>query len=98
MPLSMAGTASTSVSLLGLHNVLVMPIQFIDGNKLKSYRMGLNNHITPLVINGLGGRDIVTHIATDVQTKLISRNKVHSLQPCTPGLKNSIKIEIAQYV
>ena len=50
------------------------PIQFIDGNKLKSCRMGLTNHtrpishhITPLVINGLGGGHTDTHILTHKQ-------------------------------
>ena len=57
---SMDSTVSTSTSLFGVHVTKVMPIQFIDGNKLKSYRRGLTNytgpmshHITPLVINAL---------------------------------------------
>ena len=61
------------------------PIQFINGNKLKSCRMGLTNHtqpishhITPLVINALEGKHTNTDTDTDAQTKTISRN-----QSCT---------------
>ena len=64
-----------------MHDVLVtkaMPFQFIDGNKLKTYKMGLTNHtwpishhITPLVINGFTGG----HTHTDARTKTISRNQ-----------------------
>ena len=68
-----------------MHGVTkVTPIQFIDGNKLKSYRTGLTNHtrpishdIVPLVINGLGGRhtnrQTNTHKHTDTPTKMISK-------------------------
>ena len=72
----MASTVSTLVSLPGMHNVTT-PIQFIDDNKLKSYRMGLTNHmwpmlhhIMPLVINGLGGghTDMQTHTDTHTDT------------------------------
>ena len=68
------------------------PIQFINGNKLKSCRMGSTNytqpmshHITPLVINGPRGRHTgtQTHTHTDAWTETISRN-----QACTePSLK-----------
>ena len=57
--------------------------QFIDGNILKSCRMGLTNltkpilhHITPLVINALGGghkTHTETHTHTDARTKVISK-------------------------
>ena len=56
-----------------------MPIQFIDDNKLESCRMGLTNHtqpiishhITPLVINDLGGGHTNTH--TNTRMKTVSR-------------------------
>ena len=57
----MASTVSTSTSLLCMQDVAT-PIQFIDGNKLKSCKAGLTNHtwpishhITALVINAFGG-------------------------------------------
>ena len=64
-PPSMASVVSTLVLFPGVHDALyytkTMPIQFINGNKLKSWRMSLINHkwpishhIMPLVINGLG--------------------------------------------
>ena len=74
MPPSMASTVLISVYWLVHMTCCVTeatPIQFIDGNKLKSCRMGLTNHtwpishnITPLVINGFGGRHRDTHILT----------------------------------
>ena len=59
------------------------PIQFIDGNKLNSFRTGLTNHTWPisyhimlLLINVLEGRhtDACTH--TDMQTKMVARSQV----------------------
>ena len=53
-----------------------MPIQFIDGNELKSCRMGLTHHtwpilccITPLVINSFGDEHTNTHIPTHEQKR-----------------------------
>ena len=61
--------------------IKAMPISFINGKKLKSYRMSLTNHtefishhIMSLVINGLGDghtdtdADIQTHRHTDTHT------------------------------
>ena len=63
-----------------------MPIQFINGNKLKSCKTGLTNHtrpishlIMPLVINVLWGRHTDTQTHTDMQTKTISRNHVATI-------------------
>ena len=69
-------------------------LQFINGNKLKSCRTSLTNHtwpiiphhITPLVINTLGGghADRQTDTYTDARTKMI-------FWPRAPGLKRSHK-------
>ena len=64
------------------------PMQFIDGNKLKSHRMGLTNHtwptrhhITSLVINGLRAvtkRDRHTHILTCEQKRFQETRCTHA--------------------
>ena len=82
MPPSMASMASTLTSLPSMHDMLCVtkatPFQFIDGNILKSCRMGLTHHtwpilhhIMPLVINALGGghTDTGTHILTHKQKR-----------------------------
>ena len=68
-----------------------MPIQFIDGNELKSCRMGLTNHtrpishhITSLVINALKGGHTHTHtyIHTHTHTHTHQRaNKTNFKKP-----------------
>ena len=91
----MACTASTFDIFVTTHCVTnATPFQFIDGNILKNYRMGLNNHtrpishhITPLPINALGGGH--TDKQTDRHTyQRVSKNdfKKAGVQPCVPGL------------
>ena len=67
----------------------VMPIQFIDSNNLKSFRMGLTNHtlpishhIMPLVINTIMG-DTQAHTPTHEQ-KILQETR----HTPPPGLTN----------
>ena len=73
---------------------MAMPIHFIDGNcRMKQLKAGksrktcltnrtrsISHHITPLVINGLGGGHTHTHTHTDAQTKAISRNQARAAE------------------
>ena len=63
-----------------------MPIQFINGNKLKSCRMGLTNHtgpkshyVMPLVINGLGDKHTDTHIPMRKQKQFQETRRMQPL-------------------
>ena len=82
------------------------PIQFIDGNKLKSCRTGLTNHtwplshpIMPLVINAFGA-DTQTHIQRHTYRHTNQNNfkkpGICGLWLCTPGLtiQDVLKIEL----
>ena len=56
------------------------PIQFIDGNKLKSCGTGLINHTQPVSCHWLLmplGAEIHMQTHTDAQTKMISRSQAY---------------------
>ena len=71
-----------------------MPFQFIDGNILKSCRMGLTNHTWPvshyimsLVINALGGGHTDTHTHINRQTKRFQETRCAQLKVVHTGSK-----------
>ena len=59
-----------------------MPIQFINGNKLKSCRLGLTNHTQPISCHWLlthSGTDTQTDRQTDRQTDTHTHTHTHTL-------------------
>ena len=67
---------------------------------LTNHTRSISHHITPLVINALGGGHTCMH--TNAQTKVISRNQERtSLQPACLWFKNhfsTYKINVCMYI
>ena len=70
------------------------PIHFINGKKLKSFTAGLtdhtrsiSHHITPLVINALGGQDMHAHTYHLSNKTYFKKQVCTSLQPVSAWLK-----------
>ena len=64
---------------------------------LTNHTQPISHHITPLVINTLGGGHIETKTQTQKQihTTISRKPGVHGQNPCTPGLK-SFELKLLQ--